>query len=228
MIKKIIFAGLVLAIAISLGTVETVYASDGPTFSIESNIEAAGGDSLTVPITVSNNPGFASTVLILRYDPNILEISNVTSLYNDMPLSSQFELTTSPGTQWIPLINPGGLDWDGNGAVVNITFDVMIDPPAGTSLLSLSFNNAPDGTPGNASLDILSDALTVSGSVVIEGSVEPVTPGGEAPPETVTPGPVAPPQTGIPGMVVPIIVMGMSLSATILLLTYLFRKRNAR
>lgn len=147
-----------------------VYAADNLAFTVGSNVNATRGGIVTVPITVSNNPGFAATGLIVTYDPNVLEITGVATPVASMPLNSQFALTSTPGTQWIHLVNTNLVDWKGNGIVVNMTFNVKSTAPVGTSSVTLAFTGSPDGTPANANGDIINTAEIVSGSVNITAS----------------------------------------------------------
>ena len=154
------------------------YAAVGwPTYTVESNVSAERGDTITVPITVSNNPGFTSVGFIVRYNRDVLDIVSVTHVTASMPLNSQFALTSTPGSQWIHLINTNLTDWSGNGVVVYITFKVKPNAAVGSSPVSLSFTGTPDGTPANSSGTILRDARIVSGSVYVsDASSESISP----------------------------------------------------
>lgn len=160
----------ILAVMIALSLLFAVqlqaYAATGqPTYTIESNIPATWGGTVTVPITVSNNPGFTSVGFVVTYNPNVLEIVSVSPATTAMPLNSQFVLTSNPGTQWIHLINTNLVDWSGNGDVVNISFKVKSNAPLGSSPVYLGFTTSPDGTPANTNSVVLSDARVNSGSV---------------------------------------------------------------
>jgi preprotein translocase subunit SecG len=162
MLKRATFILFIFTLMMSVTT--QVYASDDLTFSIYPQVTAAQGDNITVPIIVSNNPGFAAAGLLISYDPNVLEKQAVNSIVPEMPLNSQFRLMDdSPGTQWIHLINPGSSDWAGNGTVVNMIFRVKTNAPIGVTIISMRFTNSPDGTPSNANGDILSGSVAASG-----------------------------------------------------------------
>jgi hypothetical protein len=171
------------------------FANDELTFTVGSSASASGGETVIVPINVSGNPGFMVVGLVVTYDPNVLEITNVTAPVSAMPLNSQFALTTTPGTQWIHLINTNFTDWSGNGAVVNIAFNVKTTAAAGESPISLAFVNSPDGTPVTAAGNILRGARAISGKVNITSGA---TRGGtETPPPAISPTP-SPAPTPIP------------------------------
>ena len=130
--KKILTIMMTLIFLITTGG--EVYASDGNlTFTADSNMTATRGETVKIPITVSNNSGFTAVGLIVTYNSNVLEITGVTAPIAAMPLSSQFALTTTPGTQWILLVNTNLVNWSGNGVVANITFNVKSTSPIGLS-----------------------------------------------------------------------------------------------
>jgi hypothetical protein len=154
-----------LAFLFMAWTPKQLYASDGPTFSVGSTGAVTSGENITVPITVSNNPGFTTAGLVVSYDPNVLEITGVTAPVASMPLNPQFSLTSTPGTQWVHLINTDLADWNGNGTVANVTFNAKTNAANASSAVSLSFTNAPSGTPMNAAGATLAGSQTYSGSV---------------------------------------------------------------
>ena len=157
----------VILFLLFVGIPVAVSASNELTFAVDTNVSAEINGTVTIPIIVSNNPGFTAVGLVVMYDPNVLEIISVTAPVAAMPLSSQFALTTVPGTQWILLINDNLIDWQGNGVVANVMFNVKSDAPFGINAVNLAFTVIPDGTPGNMNGDILRTARTVSGSVNI-------------------------------------------------------------
>ena len=139
------------------------------TFTAASNVSATRGNTVTVPVTVSNNPGFTSVAFDVDYNSSVLEIRSVTARNTAMPLSSQFALTTTPGRQRIHLINTNLADWGGGGALVDITFNVRSNASTGVSAVTLSFADFPFGEPANAAGHVFMDARTASGSVNVSG-----------------------------------------------------------
>jgi len=162
--KKFICVALVFALLFSIIPIP-VNAVSNLSFSIGSISPAQRGDTITVPINVSNNPGFAVVGLVVTYNPNILQITNVTAPVAAMPLNPHFVLTTLSGTQWISLVNTNIVNWYGNGTVVYVTFNVLQGAGLGASPISLSFTPTPDGTPSNAAGVVLHGASSTSGSV---------------------------------------------------------------
>jgi len=157
-----------------------VYASDIE-FSIGgANVPIARGTTVTFPIVVRGNPGFTFVGLVVNYNPNVFQVTGVTAPVAAMPLNQQFQLSTTPGTQWVSLISANLSDWTGNGTVAYITFNVRADAPLGPSALTLGFTSSPDGTPVNAVGEVLGEvtgtATTSGGSVSVYPSVPVATP----------------------------------------------------
>ena len=165
MAKKIFVFSLILSVLFVVYTPSALGAPGGPTFAAGSLIAAERGGSVSVPVTVSGNPGFAAVSLVVTYDPAVVEVTGVTAPAAGMSINSHFALTTTPGAQWISLVNDAGEDWSGNGTVVNIIFYVLPTAPVGLSYIGLTFTSMPDGTPGNSAGDILTGSTTVSGSI---------------------------------------------------------------
>jgi hypothetical protein len=178
MLTRRIFAiALAVAVLLLAGVPLQVYATSGITFTVGSNVSAIRGGTVTVPITVSNNSGFTAAGLVVSYDPNVLEITEVTAPVAAMPLNPQFTLTSAQGTQWIHLINTGLVDWGGRGVVAYISFNVRTNAAIGVSPIALAFTTVPDGRPVNEGGNILTSAATIPGSVsVTDGGVNPVYP----------------------------------------------------
>ena len=165
MAKKIFIFSLILSVFFIAYAPSALAAPGGPTFAAGSLIAAERGGSVTVSVTVSNNPGFAAAGLVVAYDPVVVEVTGVTAPASGMSLNPHFALTTTPGAQWVSLVNDAGEDWSGNGTVVNIIFYVYPTAPVGLSYIGLAFTSMPDGTPGNSAGDILAGSTTVSGSI---------------------------------------------------------------
>lgn len=168
--KRAFVLSLITLITLAPWLVIGVYAANAPDFSLAPNLTAEPGETITVPITVSNNPGFTTVGLVVTYDPAVLQIANVTAPEAAMPLSPQFLLATGQDTQWIRLVNPQTQDWSGDGVVANVTFNVSPTANPSTSNISLTFTSSPDGSPGNAVGAVFQDARVVSGSVIIVDS----------------------------------------------------------
>jgi len=164
--KKILTAVLTIALLVAVASPLMASAASGPAFVVSSNVQAERGGTVTVPIVVSNNPGFTAAGMMVVFDPLSLVLTQVTAPVAAMPLNAQFALSTVPGVQWINIVSSGLEDWSGSGTVINMTFNVRPDAAIGTSTISLMFTDVPDGTPANANGDRLG-ATAASGSVSI-------------------------------------------------------------
>jgi hypothetical protein len=158
------FLALAVALLIAFSFPVHVYSSSGFSFYVGSLGSVRRGDSITVPINVSSNPGFTAVGLVLNYNPSVLTITGVTAANSAMPLNTQFALTSTAGTQWISMLNQGLANWNGNGTVANVTFNVNSNAPAGTSSLTLTFTTTPNGAPADSAGTILS-ANVIAGNV---------------------------------------------------------------
>ena len=165
--KKFLPITLITALLLMTGLANQAYAFAELTFALTSNTTAEPGGTVTVPINVTNNPGFIAAGLVITFDPNVLQLTNVTAPVAEMPLNAQFTLTSTQGTQWIPFVNPNLRDWYGNGTVANIIFNVNANATPGASAITLAFISSPDGTPVTSNGDTLRNATVVSGSINI-------------------------------------------------------------
>jgi hypothetical protein len=164
--KKIFATAVLITVCIYMtGSPVSLHAAGGFTFSLGS-AEATPGETVTIPISVENNLGFAAVGLVVTYDPAALEIVRVTDIVPDMALNSQFALTTIPGVQWIHLVNTQLSDWRGDGTVAYITFNVQLAASVGSSTIRLTFTETPDGTPINANGNTLKGTVRTLGTTV--------------------------------------------------------------
>jgi hypothetical protein len=171
--KSLLLGALIFSLLFTSISQIQLHASNGLTFSVDSIENATQGETITIPIHVSNNPGFNAVGLVLTYNPSVFEITGVTAPIVAMPLNSQFALTSVPGTQWIHLVNTSIVNWNGSGIVANVTFNVRANAAIGSSNIGLAFTNTPDGTPVNAGGNLINNSATVSRSIdIIAGSAE--------------------------------------------------------
>jgi len=142
------------------------------TFTVDSNITAAKGGEVRVPIRVSGNPGFAAVGLELRYDPRVLQFLRYES---NAITHNQGDPNSSPaGTLWIHMFSnvhgAGPLNWDDNGVLIVAVFRVDANALDGPSGIGLAFTGSPDGTPANADAQLITNAVTYAGSVIVSGT----------------------------------------------------------
>ena len=95
------------------------------------------GDTKTIPITISNNPGFSTFDFILTYDVGKLEPLNVTQ-GNIWP--SNFVSNLNAGTannKYIRIIGASANNSSADGTILNITFKIKDDAELGAANVSL-------------------------------------------------------------------------------------------
>jgi hypothetical protein len=173
--KRIYAIAMAICLLMAARVPIQLYAADGLAFSLSYIGNVSRGETITIPINVSNNPGFSGVGLEMIYDPNVLEIRVVAAPVAAMPLNSQFALTSSPGIQWISLVNTIPENWHGNGIAANVTFYVKPTAAFGTSVINLKFTHSPDGTPINADEIKITDAVTISASINVVDNFRPNT-----------------------------------------------------
>jgi hypothetical protein len=222
-------ATLFTIIAASFLTAVTVYGT-GLTFTVPSNINAERGQDINIPINVANNPGFQVVGLVVRFDPDVLNLRAVNAPVAAMPLNPQFALSLEQGEQWISLLNPNFIDWSGSGAVVMLTFEVLSDAILGASAISVEFTTSPDGAPFDAAGDAV-NASTVNGGVMVVDSAFVGSPGAggvSTPPSVPDFGDI--PQTSAMGLNPLMVIIPAAATlflSTILLISVLRKKRRA-
>jgi len=191
--KKILTIMLLIVFLSSVATPLQASALAGPTFTVGLNVQAQRGGTVTVPITVSNNPGFAAVGFVLSFNPNDLTLTRVEPTRPELPLNTNFALSSVQGNQWISLINEQNpSDFKGNNVVIaNLYFNVKSTAAIGSTSVNLAFTTAPDGIPANFNGEVLNETpIPTPGSVSIrDGS------GGGASPSP-SPGPGASPSPG--------------------------------
>lgn len=128
---------------------------------IISNCEARSGETVTVDVKISDNPGLASLVLKVSYDQSLLTLTNV-------------EYNTSMGGQTVPpasLTSPVTLYWvngfanyNGNGVFATLTFTVSESAKEGDSAdITVAYNadNVFNIHDENVHLNVTAGKVTV-------------------------------------------------------------------
>ena len=130
MIKRTISAVLVIVLAIAAMTMSAV-AADAPTISVGA---ASGnpGDTVTVTLSIENNPGVCAMILTPTYDTAALRLDGA-------KLSDDFDgmLECVNKIVWI---HSGG-DSQNNGTFLTLSFTVLDSARAGDSKISLTYSN---------------------------------------------------------------------------------------
>lgn len=136
--KIMIFIFVFVMIVFSLTSMNmfTTFAvsSENPSIAINS-ARGKAGDTVDVTITMSNNPGFVSANLYVKYDENILTLKKVKDggLLSGVTHSDNY---TSPyGLCWVNDLSKE--NFKVNGVLATLTFEISKDAKSGESTISL-------------------------------------------------------------------------------------------
>lgn len=89
-------------------------------FSIGS-VEGKVGDTVSVPVEITNNPGFVASLLKFKYDTKSLKYKG----YDKGDFLSSYEISDNKGT--IYFLAEENADVKDNGVVINLKFEVLKD-----------------------------------------------------------------------------------------------------
>lgn len=112
-------------------------AENAPAVTVGS-VQGAAGSTVTVPISLSGNPGIAAFRFKLHYDSNLLELVAV-----EFP-----KLLSSPAAGGSLNANPYIISWfsatasseEANGVFARLTFRIKADAKAGSTAVSISYD----------------------------------------------------------------------------------------
>ena len=135
------------------------------------------GDTVTVTVSVENNPGLICTALTIHYDSDCLQLikaEDACLLGN--PVFSQTYEANPYRVSWNDAL---AADSTENGVLVTLTFQVLDDAVAGVSDVTLSYNAA----------DVFNSDLQEQSFVAVDGGVtihgrQPAVSAGKTPAET--------------------------------------------
>ena len=133
-IRSIIIIVLALTLLSSL-PLFTVIAKDAPT-AVVSNVTAIEGGTVTVDISLKNNPGIVSAKFLVEYDASVLELTayqgvDFADTHFGNPATRPFVVN------WIDSVNPNN---DTDGVIARLTFNVKSGAKLGKSAITLSYN----------------------------------------------------------------------------------------
>lgn len=179
MTKKIIT--ILLAVMIALSTVTVAFAAGTPTITV-SSATAEQGETVTLNVALSDNPGINTFSFGFDYDETRLNLTNV-ELASGIP--GQF--TYSKKAVWL-----NSADITTNGNFLTLTFDVLSTAEAGDAAVSVTYNagDVSNYNEEDVNFQIVAGKVTVGGQTpppVIDDAGE-ITVGtaSAAPGETIT------------------------------------------
>ena len=109
----------------------------GPTISI-SNVRGRPGETVTVSVSLENNPGITGLKLGINYDSSILHLDNATSVWNGMTYTPPQNLSAIPfNASWI---SNTYLNNDYSGTILNLQFTILSGAVGGTYPIKLTYD----------------------------------------------------------------------------------------
>ena len=164
---------IILALMLILSLALPVYAEGAASISVGS---ASGkpGDPVSIPVYISNNPGFASAKATITYDSDVLELTGMSNGLMNGAVNGA-------------LINHASMDnVTSDGVLFTANFVIRSDAPAGTSSVGVSvskLNNVDlesvlGGVSGGSvtvSVDVQSITLSKYSAEITTGSTETIT-----------------------------------------------------
>ncbi|MBE6798878.1 MAG: hypothetical protein E7525_03775 [Ruminococcaceae bacterium] len=165
-VLSILVAVALLAISCFTATPVSATVTDSdPTITV-SSAQGVAGDTVSVTVTLSNNPGIASMRLKITYDPNYLTLTGAQDgglLGNDIFSSNH----TSPYTlMWFnPTVTT---NYTANGVIATLTFEINeLSTSAMSAPITASFvtaNDCLDNDIDPVSMTVVSGAVAIAAS----------------------------------------------------------------
>ncbi|MCL2279548.1 MAG: cohesin domain-containing protein, partial [Oscillospiraceae bacterium] len=182
-IKKIVAIVIIVVLLTSVILPQHLAFADtingGPTFSVGSGVSGRPGDTVTVPIIVTDNPatGFAGVGLRVSFDDNLLKLVDARNLIAELPFNPPHFVPRNDGNspQWISLVDRSGpADWTlPSGTIVNLYFRISDTATPGPAPISLDWTRFPDGEPATASGSVYTQARLVPANLNVTALTDP-------------------------------------------------------
>lgn len=157
--KRIISLMVMIVMTASLFSVAALADGD-PTIRV-SSVEAEPGDTVTVEVSLENNPGIMAFVLGLEYDETRLESVK----FSHSGLQGLWAM--SENAVWV-----GSGDDTYEGVFLKLKFRVLEDAPAGEAEVTITYTEGGICNYDEESIDfaVVSGGVTVSGAAGTEGT----------------------------------------------------------
>lgn len=155
---------LLLALLLLVGLLPTAALADNTAvISVGKPADVTTGETVTVPVTISNNPGFTYAYLQVGYDAETLELQSVAADLSGM----KAKLGNDNIVELSALDDEA--DLTGNGGLLTLTFKAL---KAGSSAVSLGYKDNNSGNMTNAAEAAVPVTFEAS-SVTVTESVTP-------------------------------------------------------
>ena len=177
--KKVITGAIIIVLLFSLITPIPVSSNTGLVFTTGTR-NAARGTTVDVPISVTGNDetGFAGVAFIVTYDSSRITLQGTPQdLVPQLPIRDYVPNSqTNPGdgetriSQWILLGDyrtSATHNWNGNGEILNLRFNVLSNAQLGETPISLQFTERPGGRPVRRDASYVPATTPTGGAVII-------------------------------------------------------------
>ena len=165
-----IIAILLCLILITLCTL-TASAASAPNI-ILSNVAANPGDTVTIDISISNNPGIMVMSFCITYDNDALEYKGYTKGY-----LTNYTLKNHSDEGHIAFLNDESSDKDNDGIIISVKFKIKEDATPGKHIITLAnqnrkkYGNKLHNSFSNSNLKYIVPTVT-AGSITVGGTCE--------------------------------------------------------
>ena len=157
---------IILALTLILCLCGGAFATGTPTVSL-GEVRATPGSTITVPVTISSNPGLASMKLLITYDASVLTCvdAEIAPAFKD--ISGAVSVVTPEKNPAILLwVSPNG-ETKTNGTFATLTFTVANDADGKESALRIIYDedDVYNGNEDNVALAVQDGKVTVSAHI---------------------------------------------------------------
>ena len=145
---------IILALTLILCLCGGAFATGTPTVSL-GEVRATPGSTITVPVTISSNPGLASMKLLITYDASVLTCV-------DAEIAPAFKDISGA----VSVVTPNG-ETKTNGTFATLTFTVANDADGKESALRIIYDedDVYNGNEDNVALAVQDGKVTVSAHI---------------------------------------------------------------
>lgn len=158
--KRLLALLLVLALSLSLTITTAVAAGDGLTITVDT-VSGQAGEIVTVPVTISNNPGILSAKLKFSFDSTALELTDMSNGEIFTGTKAMFQPNLAKATA--VLDNSTADDAvSGNGTLLTLTFKIKESAAAGDCEVNVTVTQIVGSSSTNVTATAVAGKVTVT------------------------------------------------------------------
>lgn len=160
--KRLLALLLVLALSLSLAITTAVAAGDGLTITV-GTVSGQAGENVTVPVTISNNPGILSAKLEFSFDSTALELTGMAN--GEIFTGTEVMFEPNPAKATAVLDNSTADDAvSGNGTLLTLTFKIKESAAAGDCEVNVTVTQIVGSNFTNVTAAAVAGKVTVVAS----------------------------------------------------------------